>query len=139
MIPQFQRIVDPKDGDCLQACVASIIEMPLADMPDFKESEGRDGYYELMCGWLRCRGWVYFQVLDMESWNRIFGLDGLYAIASVPSKNFKDCLHAVVVQFGWHPENGGRTFEIIHDPNPGNDPYDIKDEDIIRWHFMFKV
>jgi hypothetical protein len=122
--------------------------MSMDDMPDFRK-EARDAnrsYYEFMCKWLKGKGWIYFQALDVEPWNRIEGLDGLYAIATVQSQMY-DGWHAVVVQFGDHLypnapksyEKGGRTFEVVHDPNPKNDPYDLVDDDIIRWHFLFKV
>ncbi|KKN69257.1 hypothetical protein LCGC14_0442520 [marine sediment metagenome] len=50
MKPVFQTVFDAVKGNCLQASLASALEVPLADVPDLAE---RDDWYEAMNKWLR--------------------------------------------------------------------------------------
>jgi len=91
MISVYQTIDGP-DGNCFPACVASILEIKIEDVPEF---QGWDGLRQ----WLRGRGWVlsFFQPDDpaADEWT----------IASLLTlRGF----HAVVCFGG----------KIVHDPSP---------------------
>lgn len=49
---------------------------------------------------------------------------GLIGVASVPSQMFSGSWHAIVAGFVLQPEGWVRV-ECLHDPNPGNRPYDM--------------
>ena len=50
MKPVMQTVFDSVKGNCLQASLASVLEVPLDDVPDLAE---RDDWYEAMNAWLR--------------------------------------------------------------------------------------
>ena len=35
MMPVYQTVLEPPHGNCLQACIASLFELPLEDVPNF--------------------------------------------------------------------------------------------------------
>jgi hypothetical protein len=74
-------------GDCLRACVASIFELPLADVPHFVEADDWLGWYTR---WVRARGFVLGTVrlsVGEENPLRLTGhpTEGIYWIATVKS------------------------------------------------------
>jgi hypothetical protein len=91
MKPQKQRVVNKGMGDCFAACMASLLELPLAVIPnDHSDS------------WL----WIWEKFLDQ------FGLEltasnskgPIYSqfpwIASVVSKNYENTTHAILMHEG---------------------------------------
>lgn len=90
MIPVMQQIVGDglegrPIGDCLRACVASIFELPLLDVPHFAELG--PGWFQVMLEWLRPMGLV----MQTEHWSLRDGPKRWPAgwwIASVESENF---------------------------------------------------
>jgi hypothetical protein len=74
MIPVYQTIDGP-DGNCYQACMASILEVPLGEIPTF-------------AGWRDLRAW-----LAERGWSLVFGRkDG----CSIASQQTIRGIHAVV-------------------------------------------
>lgn len=53
MIPvdQLHQTEEDPKGDCLAACVASILEVPLTEVPDFDETHGKH-WWSGLCEWL---------------------------------------------------------------------------------------
>lgn len=49
-------------GNCLQACIASLLELPLDDVPHFV-ADG-DGWWSALLDWLRCRGFWVAETVD---------------------------------------------------------------------------
>lgn len=137
MKPVFQEIIDAERGDCMTACIASLLELPIASVPKWQADEydrnpgkskayrDRDSHYAML-DWLHGRGWALTTIL----WNYLGdwrGMKDLHLIVSVPSQRFPGVFHAVIV--GWRAfENVNRGYEwyVAHDPNPGNGPYDTK-------------
>lgn len=137
MTPVFQRVIDPEHGDCHRAAVASILDLALDDVPgDMQNGLAAER-------WLRDRG---LSALHLEShrmkarrprgstgtepWDvrRLVRYDyaaGSVALASVPSQRFPGGWHAIVVSFVLQSEGWVRC-ECVHDPNPGNVPYDMR-------------
>lgn len=88
-----------RDGNCFAACVASIFDLDLDQVPDFAVKEGI--WWEQLCEWSRSQGFVPLMV------KAPFGF-GFSCIASGISK--RGLLHAVVWEKG----------KMIHDPHPDN-------------------
>lgn len=129
MTPQFQRIVDKDRGDCNQACVATITDIPLGDIPN---GDGhRLGYYGALQDFLDGHGWVYIEVGPVLYWWLFHPLRNVPVIASVPSQMFEDRMHAVVACV----DDDGELV-VLHDPNPGNGPYDLSLEGVPSGYSM---
>jgi hypothetical protein len=137
MKPVHQQIICPNRGDCMSACLASLMELPIEAVPKWQADEydrnpgkdrafrERDSHYAMLA-WLHAQGYAYATILwkSLGDWR---GLKDLHVIASVPSQNFPGVSHAVIV--GWRSfENVNRAYEwfVAHDPNPGNGSYDTK-------------
>lgn len=126
MIPVHQRVIEAGRGDCMAACIASILEMSLDAVPN--PNDHAEGYHRGVEAFLRTQGMVAVKVLrPLEPTEHGLPLDyynavGLWCIASVPSQRFPGKHHAVVAQVQ-RPATGGFRIALMHDPNPGNVPY----------------
>ena len=109
MTPVDQVIVDKGRGDCERACIASLLDLPLNAVPNFIEIPEWNRhlvryYFMKSCGWEH-EGTIAVDLFDPAKYPSING----YYYASVPSMNFDNTFHAVVLS-----EDG----IIIHDPSP---------------------
>ena len=102
-VDQTKFVPDPYDdecGNCLQAAYASILELPLEDVPHFAAIPGDDGeWWFAICRFVREHG--YATALCDEP------IEGAVGTASGKSPR-GDFNHVVVV----------RGDEMIHDPHP---------------------
>ncbi len=97
MIENKQLIVNSKKGDCFRACITSILEIP--NNPKLPNVDDK----QYMSKWYR-----FFRQFGMDIYydeEKIWR--GGYWIASVPSLNFKNVSHAIVM-------NGS---EVAFDPS----------------------
>ncbi|KKN32464.1 hypothetical protein LCGC14_0813810 [marine sediment metagenome] len=129
MTPQYQRIVDGDRGDCNQACVATITGLPLDDIPD--GAGHKFGYYGALQDFLDEHGWVYIEIGPVLYWWLFYPLRNVPVIASVPSQAFEGRMHAVVACV-----DDSDRLVVLHDPNPGNGPYDLSLEGVPEGHSM---
>lgn len=109
MLMQKQLICHGEDnGDCFRTCVASILELPVENVPNVNTSnQNSEEFWELNNAWAMSKGFKYVTIY-LEKHNWIIIADILcIAIAQSPRRD--DQYHAVV----WC--NG-----IIHDPHPSN-------------------
>lgn len=141
MIKVYQKIVDPKNGDCMQAAVASLFEMKLKDVPEFiKMPKGT--WFQSMIEFFKTQGYEYkgelhnknynrlntptYECFKKEKWHRpsimtkkalhkLDGIDG-YFFACVLSPKFFTWANGGK---GWHAVIIDRDYNIIHDPNRG--------------------
>lgn len=108
MKPVFQDIFHSEDneeghkGNCLQACIASLLELPLSGVPHFVEHEGGD-WFEEMNKWLVAREGLYAVNLDESTFHPPPG----YAILNGLSE--RGVMHSVIIRNG----------KLVHDPYPG--------------------
>uniref|UniRef100_A0A6H1ZVF7 Uncharacterized protein n=1 Tax=viral metagenome TaxID=1070528 RepID=A0A6H1ZVF7_9ZZZZ len=109
MKPVYQTIFGDALGDCFRACVASIFEFPIEDMPNFWEhTQDVEEFWKLNDSWIsknkgyRC---ISFQ-FDPEDRHLV---DGILCIACAKSPR-GDMDHAVVWLDG-----------VLHDPHPSSD------------------
>ena len=106
MKPVNQKILLPELGDCFRACVASIFEFAIEDMPNFWEQtqDGRE-YWELTNDWTaknlgcRCVTATFLNGMDYQ-------IKGVLCVALGASERGSED-HAVVWRDG-----------MIHDPHP---------------------
>lgn len=104
-----QRRWSPTDklGDCFSACVASLLEIPLADVPVWSGSpdHAEGTWMHAVNDWLRLRGYCLVVFKDE---NLGAPAPECFHIASGPSPGRTDGLTHAVVAYG---------DRIIHDPN----------------------
>jgi hypothetical protein len=131
MTPVDQSVIDENIGDCYSACLASVLDLPLADVPNFAKQdyelgEVGPGFRELVKLWLRKRGLRLIHVefyhpdykcVDSETLGRAWvGHDPEPLILCGQSPRLRSDgrhrLHAVV------GEAKGWGFKVIHDPHP---------------------
>ena len=109
MKPVDQTILTFPGGNCFSACVASILEMNLDDVPYFMEPEDWLGYFNK---WLRPLGFYAIDIpLNGSDWRP----EGYYILSGESPRN-KDYDHSTVALGN----------KIVHDPHPSKD--NIKDE-----------
>lgn len=137
----FQTIVDKENGNCMQAAVASLLDMELEEVPHFlelaKEKDTNPNFEEMK--FMHKHGYGYC-VIDHKYDSRIGesiknpienlkeylkydgGVNG-YFYASVKSQTFDDIFHAVIID---------SDLNIVHDPNPNQLALKLKPEDIYQ-------
>lgn len=147
MIPVYQQFIDPKIGDCTRACIASILELSLDDVPNFNfipntiEHCDADQYWDNIISYLDKLGYgilsIYNRADDkIHSDINLPPLIDCHVLLSVPSQKYSNGLHHVVGKFT-KQDSGIISLDIVHDPNQSNDKYpdDVK----IHWaEFIFK-
>lgn len=104
MIPQDQQHISSVNGDCFAACVASMLDMPRSEVPNFMEAGPGPEWWVALQRWLGERN-MWCEVMKIESCN-----EPGYWIGSGKSPR-GDYHHAVVMH--------GHTF--AHDPHPSRD------------------
>jgi len=129
MKPVYQTKFTTKDGDCMSACLASILECDLVDVPNFTEKRNDEtNMWIAMREWLGVVGYVLV-IADVDIFMVIPEGRSLFAIAGVPSQKLKGREHSVVVKIS--PKGKmGRIIEIVHNPNPNNE-FSYREKDII--------
>lgn len=104
MIKNKQLIVNSKTGDCMRACITSILNIPNTDkLPNFTEKT-KEGHHN--AGWPKWYKLLNEMGLDFRYDEKQIWRSG-YWIASIQSKNYKGSYHAVVM----------KGHEIAHDPS----------------------
>ncbi len=141
MIPHMQTDTGENTGNCFPACIASILEIPLDDVPNFiveADKAGKD-MYVLADDWLREHHRMRF--ISIQLYKRInvnttqvianplscINPDELVILSGKSPRSKKNKLryHAVVGR----PKFWG--FDIVHDPHPSGQgivgqPYGVK-------------
>lgn len=119
MKPVYQTEFGTKLGDCFRACVASIFELPIEDIPNFwKQTQNVHKFWELIDNWtVKNKG---FRCLSVRFAKKDINLvDKILCIAIGPGAPNSKVDHAVVWKDG-----------LLHDPHPDNtglckQPYDF--------------
>jgi hypothetical protein len=101
--PVDQTLFGFPGGNCFAACVATLLELPLDDVPNFCNLPG--DWEAAFNVWLRPRGLYALTVGMTGGWRPA----GLHIMAGASPRGLKPTdLHAVVA----------RADEILHDPHP---------------------
>jgi len=96
-------------GDCQRAVLASLLELPIADVPHFLQDAKGDPatYWEALQIFCRSHGYVYLTVPNGPA--NFYGDEGdVFHEISGPSPRHAGTFHAVV----------GKNGAIFHDPHP---------------------
>ena len=108
MIPVYQTVLTKENGNCYAACLASILECSLEDVPNFM-ADGSDEFDNLLNKWA---GDTNFTIMSINMHRDIpyitESFKDVYSIGTIQSPRFENTLHAVVC----------KGFEIVHDPHP---------------------
>lgn len=113
MTPQRQTVfvaTNPKRrGNCQSAAMASVLDLPLAEVIDTASDECRDaGFWQSVGDWLAGRGLKIVHLFPSEE--AVGALKGLYSIGCGPSPR-GPFWHAVVCKNG----------VMVFDPHPSDD------------------
>ena len=108
MKPVMQTLFYDKDGigNCFEACLASILEMDISEVPLFHEKDWFDSFYK----WINERGFTFIGTMRPEDVNYYKdGIDGYFIVAGEsPRGDHIRGGHAVVFKDG----------VMVHDPHP---------------------
>lgn len=129
MIPVYQTITDPDKGNCMQAAMASLLELPLNEVPHFRE---REDWLQIFLEFLENSGYNFEGTLDNVKQLGLWGKDRFPEIKDMPG--IKGFFYATVYspkyfdisQLTWgkrikaHAVIIDKDFRIVHDPNPEN-------------------
>lgn len=111
-------------GNCQSACLAMLLGVPLAEVPNFAAMEGDDnGKYVAQARWLHERGWALITIVNWQAlpWPPTKG----YYIAGGTSP--RGLRHGVIYKDGklWHdphPSRGGIAsvddIDLLYPLNP---------------------
>ena len=101
-----------ESGNCMAAAIASILELPLEEVPNFCQHKD---WYQRLCDWLRPRGYAYLEMVVQEDmrapdfdWTPYHVSTLGYHLIVGPAA--RGLMHVVV---GY----AGRT---VHDPHPSS-------------------
>ena len=114
-----------KEGDCWRACVASIFELPIEDVPHFVTLGDRNRTKEYIKFLYKRRWGIYSVTTENEDFPCITKDEHEYYFAIGPSPRFKNATHMVVCHKG----------EIVHDPAPDKQGVDS----INYFEILFKL
>lgn len=110
MKPVDQTTFGEPGGNCFSACVASLLELALEDVPYFM---GHDHWFLVFQNWLRARGWYAVNCKLADDWQPA----GLYILGGESPRG----AHAVIAE--------GST--IVHDPHPSRTGLVARDSAIL--------
>lgn len=114
MTPVSQEFMhDPANGlhgDCMRACLASLFDLPIADVPHFAQiaADGKGDFWDGITSFCRARGFSFVIVKGEFVWAE----DNVYHIISGPSPRAAGVYHAVIglngkIHFDPHPSRSG--------------------------------
>ena len=106
MKPVMQTIMAPPLGNCLQACLAALLEVPLGHVPNFSESKA-ETWTEEACHWAARHGFEFLDFKRKAAGDSVSWFGAGYYIASGPSPR-GDWQHSCI----YHGT------ELAHDPHP---------------------
>ena len=116
MKPVTQEITTGGDGDCLSACLASLLELEAGEVPKFRRDHGGTGMLPAARSWLVEKFGLSLICFYIEKvpikW--LGAAPGQLCIAVGRSAVPGGLFHAVVGRLS----DEGRAFEILHDPHP---------------------
>lgn len=142
-----QTIFCGQRGDCLRATIASLLELPLEEVPHFVE---HDDYFGVLCDFMSKHGYEYSNYAinpnrDMEqsvkeTYEHFNGelweggsVGGFYEATVYSPKLYtkeKPVCHAVVID---------KHFNIVHDPNPNYKGVKYPEQDEIGYNGVIGV
>lgn len=120
MHPVWQTLFPTEEnalrGNCFAACLASLLELPLEDVPHVME---HGDWRERTNAWLAGRFGLGAVEVHLETQEALlYSLPpGMLVIVSGRTKRHPTRLHGVIAR----TLPGGAQWEYLHDPHPGGD------------------
>lgn len=114
----YQTIIDPINGNCWPACLASILEIDIDIIPNFCKDKNPNWWADTQ-KWLDDNGYFAIEVVfgkpgEVSPYSAF--PDGAFVILTGPSTMFDNTQHAVVGKIKiTSPDT--QQVEFIHDPN----------------------
>lgn len=95
------------EGDCMRACIAALLDLPLAEVPHFAQldADGEDNFWLLLAEFCRSKGYSFVSLAKAEF---LWSDDVIYHVMSGPSPRNPKGHHAVI----------GRNGRVYFDPHP---------------------
>jgi hypothetical protein len=116
----FQTVFNDQEGNCLQAAIASVLEVPLDTVPHFA-LEPEHTWWQSMNSWMQARhGLAVICVVD--------GWDAPKVYHLITGLSPRGVEHATV----------GYAGEIVHDPHPRSDVQPLQRQ-FRKWWFFVPV
>lgn len=112
MIPKLQSVLSER-GDCLAACLSSLLEIPLEDVPRFHELDDAEWWLDMQA-WLSSLGYQFVLVALPENMPWFSLYDSVECM--MIGKTANGVLHAVC------GECRGEQFLCTFDPLTGEKP-----------------
>lgn len=102
-----QTITENGSGNCMQAAIASLYDLDMDMVPNFKKFESTIGWFPIFFSFINTIGEYcsYGKITDLTDENSIDGC--FYTI--VKSRTFEGKTHAVLIN---------KEGIVVHDPNP---------------------
>ena len=102
-------------GDCVRAVIASLLDLPLTDVPHFVQidADGGPNWWEHITTWLHARGLALYALDPADPRREPWAGEHYWVSGGSPRGYFTgpdvfSCLHAVVY----------RDEQLAHDPHP---------------------
>lgn len=122
MTPINQTIFDAGRGDCLRACIASILDLAITEVPNFIEQDDRGPSHPAL-QWLERRGLAAIRIdwtgrsgfTSQQFFQTVPSMDNVYCVVGGVSPRSTESAkryHAVVGRAS------GYKIDIVHDPHP---------------------
>ena len=130
MKPVDQQVLhDPdngKYGDCMRACIASLLELPAEEVPHFFKTGNDNDFDDKLDQYLRWQGYSLLDITYFE-FGRYQGIRGETDIHHIISGyTERGTYHATV----------GHRGKVVHDPHPSKAGLSSDKED---WIFSFLI
>jgi hypothetical protein len=123
IVPQHQTIIDPKNGNCTEACMATITGIPLEDFPD-------ESHPHHWSKFLTSRGWHMLILQGAAGFWIGDSMPNVPVMMSVASQKYEGGRHIIVVAYV-----EGELVQVW-DPNPGNEPYENLSPATDQWYVL---
>lgn len=127
MKPVDQTILhDPENnvyGDCQRACIASLLELEISDVPHFFESGNDEEFNRSLNEYLSTKGFIHLELKFVDN--------------EFPVKI--PCYHMIYGQTdrGFHHAVIGLNGEVAYDPNPAKTG--LLESDRENWTYAFLI
>jgi hypothetical protein len=114
--PVLQTKFGKPEGNCFAACIASILECDLADLPDFADKPADENWLAWFNALLAPKGFgIFHSEASAEKPLNVYIPLGTHFIVAGPGK--RGIQHCVIMKSNGGEQGFGDDF--VHDPYPG--------------------
>ena len=132
MKPIYQTIRDPGKGNCWAACIASLVEANIDDVPNFILDPD---WFKATQEWLAERGWGLIQLKWPEE---IYDWQWPNCLVIMSGRGPRGVRHSVICRLQMRNESGYAETHLVHDPYPGGSGL-LKQTDDQYISFVFRL